>query len=95
MSDVKESYQQQDWAKVIQQGKKLIERDELTENAIKETYLMVGSALKKVIVSMKQLHGTKKACSDFLISLDFTIILAIVIGQRETIEAAGQPLNTI
>ena len=47
MSDVKESYQQQDWAKVIQQGKKLIQRDELAENTIKETYLMVGSALKK------------------------------------------------
>ena len=47
MSDVKEAYQQQDWAKVIQQGKKLIERNELNENAIKETYLMVGSALKK------------------------------------------------
>ena len=68
MSDVKEAYQQQDWAKVIQQGKKLIERNELNENAIKETYLMVGSALKKAIDSMKQLHGTKKACNN-LISL--------------------------
>ena len=47
MSDVREAYQQQDWTKVIQQGKELIESNQLNEKDIRETYLMVGSALKK------------------------------------------------
>ena len=65
MFDVKEAYQQQDWNKVIQEGKKLVERGERTENVIKETYLMVGSALKKSDQLDKAIAWYKKGLQQF------------------------------